>query len=36
MSKQKDEAVQEVMHELIDTFDEYVVCMVFVTKGIRI
>lgn len=35
MSKQKDETVQEVLHELIDTFDEYVVCMVFATKGIQ-
>ncbi|CCK76002.1 P. aeruginosa PAGI-11 island-related protein [Oleispira antarctica RB-8] len=35
MSKQNNESTQDVMHELVDTFDEYVVCMTFATKDIR-
>ncbi|WP_281223601.1 hypothetical protein [Photobacterium sanguinicancri] len=35
MNKQQNETVQGVMCELIDTFDEYVVCMSFATQGIR-
>ncbi|CAM4312846.1 hypothetical protein [Vibrio neonatus] len=35
MSTQHRETVQSIMGELIDTFDEYVVCMFFATQGIR-
>lgn len=35
MIMQHDETVQNIIEELIDTFDEYMFCMCFATQGIR-
>ncbi|EPM4837531.1 hypothetical protein ACTIQ8_004560 [Vibrio parahaemolyticus] len=35
MNKEQNESVQSIISELIDVFDEYVVCMSFASQGIR-
>lgn len=36
MKKNKNESVNDIMNEFIDTFDEFVVCVFFATDGLRL